>query len=387
MYDTDTMPFSYTGPEHIDITNNQISLKNPININDEIVVNPRAYDGAVFDMLSGTDNFAFRQNTIHGGQPIAQFYSSTKICTFHGDCQIPNMYNKTHVGVLIADIYDDTYVKTEIDTLISNTDLSNYYVKAEIDTLFPNIDLSSYYTKSEVDDIDNELSTLILNTYTKTEVDTLLYTNYPNLSFTVDNFYSTTEIDSTLSGYTTSAQLQTDFYSKVKTNLIFDTYTTTTQLYDAFYSKGYVNQRLVQSTTLFESYYTKGDIDTLLADKVSNIGDISLPGMLDIGTPAYTNSRIRCNAEVGGYTGYAESKAASSYDMLLNLSTTRTDGGWMYFKINNDDYIQLPSSDNKVNIYKDTTKSGNLDVGSTGNNSITKNMEQELLPHMLNLKN
>ena len=106
------------------------------------------------------------------------------------------------------------------------------------------------------------------------------------------------------------------------------------------------------------------ETDTLLADKLINIGDISLPGMLDIGTSGYTNSKIRCNATVGGYTGYAELKAANSYDMFLNLSTTRTDGGWMYFKINNDDYLQLSSSDNKINIYKDTTISGNLDVGS-----------------------
>ena len=42
----------------------------------------------------------------------------------------------------------------------------------------------------------------------------------------------------------------------------------------------------------------------------------------------------------------------------------------MYFKINNDDYMQLSSSDNKVNIYNDTSLSGNLDVGATGNNSI-----------------
>ena len=96
---------------------------------------------------------------------------------------------------------------------------------------------------------------------------------------------------------------------------------------------------LAQSTTLFQFYHTKGDIGTLLADKVSNIGDLSLPGMLDIGTSAYTNSRIRCDAEVGGCTGYAELKAASSYDMFVNLPTTRTDGGWMYFKIKNDDYI------------------------------------------------
>ena len=93
------MPFSYTVSENIDITDNQISLNFRIKINNEIVLNPRAYDGAVFEMIPGTDNFVFRQNTIHGGQPIAQFYSSTKVCTFHGDCQIPNMYNKTYVDV------------------------------------------------------------------------------------------------------------------------------------------------------------------------------------------------------------------------------------------------------------------------------------------------
>ena len=51
--------------------------------------------------------------------------------------------------------------------------------------------------------------------------------------------------------------------------------------------------------------------------------------------------------------------------MFLNLSTTRADGGWTYFKNNNDDYIQLAGSGNKVNIYKDTTISGNLDVGQS----------------------
>ena len=57
--------------------------------------------------------------------------------------------------------------------------------------------------------------------------------------------------------------------------------------------------------------------------------------MLDIGTSGYTNSRIRCNAGIGGYTGYAELKAASSYDMFLNLNTTYPNGGWMYFNFNN----------------------------------------------------
>ena len=78
IYATDIIPFSYTGSENIDITDNQISLNFPIKINNEIVLNPRAYDGAVFEIFSGTGNFAFRQNPLHGGTPIAQFYSSTK---------------------------------------------------------------------------------------------------------------------------------------------------------------------------------------------------------------------------------------------------------------------------------------------------------------------
>ena len=80
-------------------------------------------------------------------------------------------------------------------------------------------------------------------------------------------------------------------YSKVKTNLIVDTYTTTTQLYNDFYSKG--------------------DTDNLLANKVYTTGDVASTGHLDIGT-TYTSSRIRCNAEVNCYTGYAELKAAST---------------------------------------------------------------------------
>ena len=90
IHDTDIIQFSYTGSENIDITNNQISLNLQMKINNEIVLNPRAYDGAVFEIISGTDNFAFRQNSIHGGTPTAHLYSSTKECTFYVDCSIPD---------------------------------------------------------------------------------------------------------------------------------------------------------------------------------------------------------------------------------------------------------------------------------------------------------
>ena len=59
VYGTETSPYNYTGGENIDITDNQISLNFLLNINDEIVMHPRNYDGAVFQMDSGTDDFFF----------------------------------------------------------------------------------------------------------------------------------------------------------------------------------------------------------------------------------------------------------------------------------------------------------------------------------------
>ena len=136
MYDATVSPYTCTGSENITITYNEISLTFHIKVDDEVVLNSRAYDGAVFEMISGTNNFASRQNTIHGGQPVAQFYSSTEVCTYHGDCQIPNTYTKTFVDIRIAGIYNDTCIKTETDTLISNIGLSSCYIKSEIDIVF-----------------------------------------------------------------------------------------------------------------------------------------------------------------------------------------------------------------------------------------------------------
>ena len=91
IYGTSVSPYSYTGGENIRITDNQISLSFPLKVNDEVVFKPRNYDCAVFEMSSGTDNFTFLQNTIHGVAPIAQLYASTTACTFHGDCQVPTI--------------------------------------------------------------------------------------------------------------------------------------------------------------------------------------------------------------------------------------------------------------------------------------------------------
>ena len=58
IYDTEIIPFSHTGSENTVITDNQISLNLPIKINSEIILNPKAYDGAVLEINYGTDQFA-----------------------------------------------------------------------------------------------------------------------------------------------------------------------------------------------------------------------------------------------------------------------------------------------------------------------------------------
>ena len=184
------------------------------------------------------------------------------------------------------------------------------------------------------------------------------------------SYYTKSETGTTLNLYSPSAQILSNFYSKL---YIANAFLSSAQTGTLYYNKTETGNLLLSYSTgsyVDFNFDTKAETDTLLADKLINTGNIELPGWLDIGTSGYTNSRIRCNADVNGYTGYAELRAASSYGMYLNLSTTRTDGGWVYFKINNDSYMQLSGSDNKVNIYKDTTISGNSDVGSTGDSQI-----------------
>ena len=69
-----------------------------------------------------------------------------------------------------------------LDTFYNITAIqAKYYDKVATGSLFSNIDLSSYFSKIEVDDIGNELSTLTLNAYTKTEIDTQL-TDYTSVT-------------------------------------------------------------------------------------------------------------------------------------------------------------------------------------------------------------
>ena len=104
VYDTNLNPQTYQPSENIDIDNtNTISLQFPLKINDEIIMNPRAYN-ALFQLYSGTDNLTIYQNTIHTSQPIVSFFSETKSTTFYGNLTAPNIYNKSNVDSMVNNI-------------------------------------------------------------------------------------------------------------------------------------------------------------------------------------------------------------------------------------------------------------------------------------------
>ena len=267
-----------------------------------------------FEIYAAPSGISFLQHIVDGFQPIAIFSSLDESVEIFGDWDIPNFYNQN-----------------ETDDLITNINLVNYYIKNLADSLISYVNSVDYYIKKQTD--------------------TLLYTNFPSLSFIADNVYDKAYLDNQFSLNADVSQLP-EF---VTTDYLNTNYTNSVETPTDYYKKTDIDDMLLSYSTgsyVDYNFYTKAETDTLLADKVTNIGDVSLPGMLDIGTSGYTNSRIRRNATVGGYTGYAELKAANSYDMFLNLPTSRTDGGWMYFKINNDDYIKLSGSDNKVKLKK-----------------------------------
>ena len=371
IYDTSVFPYPYTGSENIDIPNHEISLTFPLKVNGEIVLNPRLNN--YFESYAGTSGFTLLQNIVDGSQPMAIFNSLDESVEFFGDLDIPNLYHKSEIDA----------IGDELSALVLNT-----YTEIEVGALMPNIHLVGYYTKTEVDTQLTDYTTISHlqgNYMTALAITETLMNNYATITLLVGSFYSKAEIDSTLSDYITATQIYASHYTKSEIGTTLLLCSPPAQILNIFYSKLYIDSMFLSSAqagTLYYNkaetgnmlisystgsyvdytFYNKAETGNLLADKVSNIGDISLPGWLGICTLGYTNSRIRCNAEVGGYTGYAELRAYSSYDMFLNLSTARIDGGWMYFRIGNDSCMQLSGSDSKVNVFKDMSISGNLDV-------------------------
>ena len=121
IYDTTVSPQTYTGSENIDITNNEIPLNFPLGINDETSLNPRV--NCYFEIYSAPNGISFLQHNSDGSQPIAIFNSLDKPVEFFGDPGILNFYNKTEIGAIdggLSALVLNTYTKTEVEALISN---------------------------------------------------------------------------------------------------------------------------------------------------------------------------------------------------------------------------------------------------------------------------
>ena len=181
-------------------------------------------------------------NIVDVSQPIAIFNSLDKsVEFFFWDLDIPNVYNNT-----------------EIYNLITNLNFVNYYTKNQVDSLIHNINLVDYYTK--------------------TEIDTLVDTNYTRLSFIAGTFYDKPCVYNKFSLKADVSQ-STEF---VTTDYLNTNYTNSVEISTYYYKNTDIDNMVLSYSTgscVDYNFYNKTGTCNLLADKVTNIGDIELPGM------------------------------------------------------------------------------------------------------------
>ena len=112
-----------------------------MNINDELRLNPRV--NYYFETYSAPNGISVLQHNSDGSQPIAGFDSLDKSIELFGDLDIPTVHNKTEIDAIddeLSALVLNTYTKTEVGALIPNTNLTKSYTKPEIGTTL------SYYS-------------------------------------------------------------------------------------------------------------------------------------------------------------------------------------------------------------------------------------------------
>ena len=90
-----------------------------------MVLNPRL--NVHFELYAGTSGFTFLHNSVDGSQPIAVFNSLDKSVEFFGDLDIPNFYNKFGIDAIddeLSALILNTGTQTEVDNLTANIELS-----------------------------------------------------------------------------------------------------------------------------------------------------------------------------------------------------------------------------------------------------------------------
>ena len=111
-------------------------------------------------------------------------------------------------------------------------------------------------------------------------------------------------------------------------------------------------------------------------------GDAVISGNLDV-SASNARTSIKAYNTTEGYTSYIELEAKWDSQGYLHFESNKPGAHYLFLTVKNG--LHMYCGNNLVHMYKDTTIDGNLDVGTTGNNSI-KYMEQELLLHTLYLQ-
>ena len=305
----------------------------------------------ITDNLTGSLNLhKTNYNTFHDDQIIFNNNTTTDISNYklatntsitNINTTLNGMYTKTEVNTLISNTNSsvDTklqsyYNKTEVDNKLATLDLTNYapkstvYTKSETNALFTpyytktNVDdkFVLYYTKSNVDSLfandrlsndgryvlKNDYDTYTSTIYTKSEIDnkvsnintqiTGLTNNINTLNTTVGDNY--TDLDNKYVALNTKVE---NYNSTQNTNL--NAYKT---LANGNISTLETNITNI-TTNLNDNYYTKTQIDT----KLGSVNKIETT----VGTTADTNY----NAD---YAGKFNLRSQDDGSLLLNIGAT-----------------------------------------------------------------
>ena len=305
---------------------------------------------------------------------------------------------------------DDKYkIITDNLTGILNLHKTNYNTFHDDQIIFNNnttTDISNYKlaTNTSITNINTTLNGM----YTKTEVNTLISNTNSSVDTKLQSYYNKTEVDNKLSTLDlTNYALKSTVYTKSETNALFTPYYTKTNVDDKFvlyYTKSNVNSLFANDRlsndgryvlkddydTYTSTIYTKSEID----NKVSNI-NTQITGLTNnintLNTTVgdnYTNldgKYVALNIKVENYNSTQTTKL-NAYKTIANGNISALDTNVTNITTNlNDNYYNKTQIDtklgsvNKIETTVGTTADTNYDADYAGKFNLRSQDDGSLL--------
>lgn len=337
------------------------------------------------ELTNSNDSFLFGTNgKLTGANNSVLFVSSLVAEETRND--VFNIGGRRLVGLLTPIDGNDAATKKYVDDTIGAVDLSSYYdktvsdgrfasktdtyTKAQVDTAIssiPGTDLSSYDTSAQV---DTKVATGLTSakSYADTQDTTTLTSakSYADTNFASKaNTYTKTEVDTLvsgatgadLSGFYTSAQIDTNFYNKTQIDTKFNNYYTRTDVNSMIttaQAEAVHEARLyIESSKLDAIQQSK----TYTDDKVANL----VPASGNIGvdkTYVDTSSATAQTTAVSSAKSYTDNKATET----LNSANSYTDSkiAVVGARISQQEADALNASATEVSLTKTSSVTGNV---------------------------